>query len=153
MAASVHDANFGAVGSLYFHVAGIGQTGIFDNRQCIHIGSDVYRWTRAIAKNSDDSVGNKAGHLVLAKVVGDVVAELAQLSGNERRRFFLLRGQLWILVQMFVGGDERIHFLADALVQIGLCGQRQRSTQDSETTERHAERIFHRGTSEEEMAS
>src|SRR5260370_4459367 len=116
------------------------------------MSADVHGRPRAIAENSDDSVGNKAGRFILAKVVGDVVAKLAQLSGNERRRFFLLRGQLWILVQMFVGGDERIHFLADALVQIGLCGQRQCSTQDSETTERHAERIFHRGTSEEEMA-
>src|SRR6266851_8454413 len=153
MAASVHDANFGAVGALYFHVAGIGQTGIFDNRQCIHIGPDVYRWTRAIAENSDDSVGNEAGRFILAEVVGDVVAELAQLSGNERRGFFLLRGQLWILVQMFVGGDERIHFLADVLIEIALREQRHRSTQDSETTQQDGKGVFHRGTSEEEMAS
>src|SRR5713226_2241026 len=83
MAASVHDANLSAIGALYFHVASIRQPGIFHDRQRIHIGTDVYRWTRTIAKDSDDSVGNKAGRFILAKVVGDVVAELAQLCRDE----------------------------------------------------------------------
>ena len=68
--ASVHDADFGAVGALYFHVAGIGKAGVLDNGERIHVGTHVYRGTGAIAENADDSVGDEAGRIVLAEVVG-----------------------------------------------------------------------------------
>src|SRR5438067_9032039 len=66
--AGVQDADFGAVGAFYFHVAGIGEAGILDDGERVHVGTHVDRGTRAVAENSDDPIGNEAGRIVLAEM-------------------------------------------------------------------------------------
>src|SRR5438093_13399021 len=59
--AGVHDADFGAIGALYFHVAGIGEAGILDDWERVHVVAHIDRGPRAVAEYSDDPIGNEAG--------------------------------------------------------------------------------------------
>ncbi len=53
-------------------------------------------------------------------MIGDFVAGFSEVRSDQRRGFFFLRGELGIFVEMFVGGQKRVGFLVDALVQIIL---------------------------------
>ena len=69
-------------------------------------------------------------------MICDFVAELPQFRGDESGGFLFLCGELGIFMKMFVGGEERIQLLIDALIQVTLSGQRYRPPQHSQATQR-----------------
>lgn len=120
MAARVHNANFRTVRALGFYMARVRQAGILHDGKRIHVGSNVDGRTGTILEDGDDAVRNQAGVVVLAEMIGHFVAEFLQLSGDQRGRLLFLRGELRVFVKMFVGGEQRRLFFADALIEIAL---------------------------------
>ena len=88
MAAGVHDADFVAVLVPRAHFAGVGQAGLFGDRQRVHIGADQHGRPGAVLQNADYSMP--------AHFSRDDKAERLQLLGHAGGRLLFLKRQLRI---------------------------------------------------------
>ena len=92
VAAGVHDADVLAGFGLGHDVAGVGDAGLFDDGQRVHVGADEERGAGAVLEDADDAVGFAAVG-VDADVVGDGVAGFAELGRRRGRRCGLRSGR------------------------------------------------------------
>ena len=105
VSAGMHDASV-LTGLRFGHdVAGVGDTGLFDDGQRVHVGADEEGWAGAVLQDADDAVGLRAVG-VDADVVADGVAGLAQLGGEEGGGACLVVRELGMGVDLLVGIDE-----------------------------------------------
>src|SRR6185312_1450882 len=106
VAAGVHYGDGGSVVALGGDMAGVGQSGLFGDRERVELAADPERGAGSVAQDGDEAVAGPFGVVVMAEVVGDLVAGGAQLRGHEGRGLGLLVRELGGLVQLLVGGDQ-----------------------------------------------
>ena len=96
--AGVHHADLtpGLVACL--HLAGVGQPGLLDDRQRVHVGADQHDRPVAVLQDADDAE--------LADARRHLGAGFRQLVGDPLRRFDLLERELGVGVQVRVEGDQ-----------------------------------------------
>src|SRR6185437_16043816 len=76
MTACMHHTHVLPVGGFAVDVGGVGQAGLFNDRQCIHVCTDQQRWAGAILQDADHSQRVRSVR-VNADVVGDGVPVFA----------------------------------------------------------------------------
>src|SRR5580693_8265400 len=87
-------------------------------------------------------------------MIGHFVAGFLKFRGDQRGSFLFLRGEFRIFVEMFVGGQQRVGFFVDALVQIVLRKERRGDAERSgERKDGCSNGETHRVTSDERRHS
>ncbi len=121
VAAGVHDADLVAVLVARADLAGVGQAGLLDDRQGVHVGAHQHGRPVAVLEDADDAVA--------ADVLRHLEADLLQLAGQAGGGSRLVERQLGVGVQVLVqrlqpvvlGRDTRLHvsrpFLALSLAR------------------------------------
>ena len=98
VAAGMHDADF-AIGLVPDdHLAGVGNAGLFGDRQAVHVAPHQHGRPFAVLKDCH--------HAGDADFLGDLEAQFLQFTGDLGRRLFLLEGKLGVLVQVLVEVDQ-----------------------------------------------
>jgi hypothetical protein len=92
--AGVHDRNGRAGVVLRPDLARVSESGSLLDRQRVHVRADQHRRAAAVAEQRDDAEASD--------MVGDLVAELAQVVRELRRGPFFMERQLGVLVQVDV---------------------------------------------------
>ncbi len=90
VSAGVHDPDLLAGGVLRLHRRRVRFAGLLDHRQRVHVRPDVDRRPVAVLQHRHDAICRHPRLVVLADVVGDRVAELAQPRRHERARLLLM---------------------------------------------------------------
>ena len=105
VAAGVHDADFlaGCVGD--GDVAGVGEAGLFDDGKGVHVGADEEGGAGPVLEEGDDTEGVGAVG-VEADVVGDGVAGVAEILGEDGGGALFVVGEFGVGVEVFVDFDE-----------------------------------------------
>ena len=116
----VHDAGLAAGRGRAARCAGEGETGLFDNRQCVHVGADHHRGTGAVLQHR-----HQTG---FADTFGHGEARLARGFGHDPGAAHFLKAELGMLVQVAVDCHQPRHVGRYGLAQIvGLRGRGNKS--------------------------
>ncbi len=105
VSAGVHDADLLAGCVFGEDVRGVGDAGLFDDGEGVHVAAHEEGGAGAVFEDADDAEGVGAVG-VEADVVGDGVAGLAEGVGEQGRGLLLVVGELGVAVELLVGGDE-----------------------------------------------
>ncbi len=101
MTAGVHDADLLAGLVVHEHVRGVGDAGLLDDGERVHVGADEERGAGAVLEDGDDTVGLRAVR-IFADVLCDGVPGLAKLGGEEGGGVLFEVRQLGVCVEVFV---------------------------------------------------
>ena len=116
----------------------VGQPGLLDERQRIHVGADHQRGAGSVLEHGDkavaaDAVLHRAVVLLrsplrprIAETSGDLEAEALHLGGKDGGGVLLLEGQFGMGVQVFVELAKRLALRLER--GLGICGLRRGST-------------------------
>ena len=119
VSAGVHDAAFHARSGGAAHLGGIGEAGLFDHRQRVHIGTDQHSRAWPIAQHGDD-----AG---LADFFSHLKPCCPRGFGHDRGRADFLEAQLGVLVKIAIDRHQARQVSRDLLLErIGPGGSGER---------------------------
>jgi hypothetical protein len=96
MAAGMHDRDGLPLRVPGDCLTGIGQTGLFLDRQPVHVRADQDHWAGTVCKYGDNPV--------IANATGDFVAGLGEFVGQARGGFLLLKRKLRMRMKVFING-------------------------------------------------
>ncbi len=83
MSARVHHADLLPGLVVHEDVRGIGDAGLFDDGERVHVGAHEQRGAGAVLEDGDDAIGLRAVR-IFADVLGDGVSGFAEFGGEKR---------------------------------------------------------------------
>ena len=110
MSARVHHRNFFAFFGFRRDRAGVRQTRLFVDGQCIQIGPHKHGRACAILHHAHHPIAFPAQVIVFAEVLRDVAPSCTQFFGDNSGASLLFCGKLWMAVEVLVNREERRQF-------------------------------------------
>ena len=135
VAAGMHDRAQFAMHVLLLDLGRIRKSGVFLNRQAIHVGAQHHRWAITVPHHRD--------HAGAAHLLRHLVAKGAQLLGQSRRCLAFAKRQLGVLVEMQEQGFEAlVEILGHGFMDVCRCSSAGGADGNGQSQRAHASDAF-----------